>query len=371
MVASYARRIGALICGAAFALAATAASAQTPPPPTTAPTKGTEVKQVTPAVETPKSASPPTPTQGSTAVAGWNNPPADWTKLSERRQYASIPGRETNVLIQAGGREWRAFRNGPLTLYGGWFIVLVAIAILAFYVIMGPVKLKEPPTGRLIERFNSIERTVHWTMAITFVLLALTGIIMFFGKYLVLPWLGYTAFAWLTIVSKNIHNFVGPLFIFSIVVGFLIFVKDNMFRAIDWTWIKRFGGMYSKHEVPSGRFNGLEKLWFWAGLTLAGVAMSVTGLILDFPNWNQGREAMQLANVVHLGVAVLFIGAAFGHIYIGTIDMQGAYRSMREGYVDEEWAREHHSIWYEEVKQGKRPERIVPAGSTQPAPGDD
>ena len=83
---------------------------------------------------------------------------------------------------------------------------------------------------------------------------------------------------------------------------------------------------------------------------------------------HQGREAMQEANVIHAIAALLFIAGSFGHIYIGTIGMEGAYRGMRDGYVDEEWAREHHALWYEEVKQGKRPEKIV-AGA-QPATGD-
>lgn len=369
MVRSHARRLGALILGAALALPF-AAAAQAPAPPTTAPTKGTEVKQATPRVEQPKYESPPGAGQASTAIPGWNNPPTDWTLPSERPQYASLPGRERNVLIQGAGREWRALRNGPLTQVGGWLIVLVLAAIIVFYLIKGPIRLRAAPTGRLIERFNAVERAAHWTMAISFVFLALTGIVMFFGKYLILPWLGYTGFSWLTIVSKNLHNFVGPLFIFSIVVGFLIFVKDNVLRSIDWKWMARFGGMFSGQEVPSGRFNGLEKMWFWGGLTLLGLVMAVTGLILDFPNWNQVRESMQTANVIHLIAAVLFICAAFGHIYMGTIGMEGAYRAMRDGYVDEEWAREHHSIWYEEVKQGRRPEKIL-AGRAQPAPGDD
>ncbi len=163
---------------------------------------------------------------------------------------------------------------------------------------------------------------------------------------------------------------MGPLFIFSLVVSFLIFVKDNFIRAIDIKWLATLGGMFSKgQEVPSGRFNGGEKAWFWGGLVLLGAFVSVTGLILDFPNWNQGRELMQYANVIHAIAAVFFISAAFGHVYLGTIGMEGAYRAMREGYVDEEWAKEHHALWYEEVKQGKRPEKIMPAGA-MPATGD-
>ena len=380
MLQAHARRLGALILGAALALPlATAVQAQTPQPgakapagsnapPVTAPTKDTPAKPVAPAVDTPKVASPPTPAQGSTAIPGWNNPPS-WGSASERPQYASVPGRETNRLIQGAGREWRVFRNGPLTQIGGWLLVIVLAAIAVFYLIKGPIRLHGAPTGRLIERFNAVERAAHWTMAISFVVLALTGIIMFFGKYIVLPWLGYTGFSWLSIISKNLHNFVGPLFIFALVVSFLIFVKDNLVSSTDIKWLVKLGGMFGKEEVPSGRFNGGEKLWFWGGLVLLGACVSVTGLILDFPNWNQGREVMQQSNVIHAIAALLFIAGSFGHIYIGTIGMEGAYRSMRDGYVDEEWAREHHRLWYEDVKQGKRPEKIV-VGDTQPATGD-
>ena len=368
MIEANARRIGALILGVALALPLAAlaqAPAASPAPPTTV-KEGP--KPAKPAVDAPAVSSPPVPGTGSTAVPGWNNPPA-WGSASEKPQYASIPGRETNRLIQGAGREWRAFHNGPLTQYGGWLVVIVFAAIALFYLIKGSIKLHGQPTGRLIERFNAVERASHWTMAVSFVFLALTGTIILWGKYLILPWLGYGAFSWLTILGKNIHNFVGPLFIFSLVVSFLIFVKDNLIRAVDIEWLTKLGGMFSDKEVPSGRFNGGEKLWFWGGLVFLGAIVSVTGLILDFPNWNQGRELMQQANVVHAIAAILFMSASFGHIYLGTVGMEGAYRAMRDGYVDEEWAREHHSLWHEEVKQGKRPEKIV-AGNVQPATGD-
>ncbi|HEX3061362.1 MAG TPA: formate dehydrogenase subunit gamma [Usitatibacter sp.] len=363
-----ARSLGALILGAALLLPM-AATAQTPAPPTTAPVSGTKVDEGKPQVSPPTVASPPTPSQGSTAVPGWNNPPKSWEAASEKPQYASIPGRETNVLIQADGRKWRVFHNGPLVTYGGWLVVVVFALLILVYLVMGKIRLAEPPTGRLIERFNAVERTSHWTMATCFVFLALTGAFMLWGKYLVLPWLGYKGFAWTTIAFKTVHNFVGPLFIFSLAVSFLIFVKDNLWRARDTQWMLHVGAMFKHKEVPSGRFNGGEKLWFWGGLVFLGLFVSVTGLILDFPNWNQGREAMQYANEIHAIAAVCFIAGAFIHIYIGTIGMEGAYQGMRRGYVDEEWAREHHLLWYEDVKAGRRPERIAPAGA-QPATGD-
>ncbi|MGZ5033614.1 MAG: formate dehydrogenase subunit gamma [Usitatibacter sp.] len=364
--------MAALIVGAAlaFPLAAGAQGTASPTPPTTAPTKSAGNVAPAPQVDAPKVASPPTPQQGSTAVPGWNNPPS-WSGASERPQYASIPGVDTNRLIQGAGREWRAFHNGPLTQYGGWLIVIALAVIVLVYLVRGRIRLHGRPTGRLIERFNAVERASHWTMAISFVFLALTGTSILFGKYLILPWLGYTGFSWLTTVSKNIHNFVGPLFIFSLVVSFLIYVKDNLIQGRDFSWLATMGGMFSKtaDEVPSGRFNGGEKAWFWIGLVILGATLGVTGLILDFPNWNQGRELMQQANVVHAIAAILFIAGAFAHIYMG-VAVEGAYRAMRDGYVDEEWAKEHHVLWYEEVKAGKRPEKII-AGTAQPVAGDD
>jgi formate dehydrogenase subunit gamma len=370
MLQAPARHLGALIVG--FALALPLAAAAQTKAPETAPTKDAQAKPATPQVDAPKASSPPTPAKGSTAVPGWNNPPDSWDALSERPQYASIPGVEKNRLIQSEGREWRAFRNGPLTRYGGWLFAFAFLVLLAFFLYRGPIKVHGAPTGKLIERFNAVERTTHWTLAISFVLLALSGIMILWGKFIVLPWLGYTGNSWLVIVAKNLHNFIGPLFIFSVVVMALLFLKDNLPRSYDIDWMKKFGGMFSKsgEEVPSGRFNAGEKVVFWAGLLGLGAAVSITGLILDFPNWNQAREMMQVANVIHAMAAILFISMIMGHAYLGSIGMQGAYKAMRDGYVDEQWAKEHHLIWYEEVKAGKRSERIIPAGA-QPAAGDD
>jgi formate dehydrogenase subunit gamma len=382
MLKAHARALGALILGALLALplAATAQAPQKTPgnqsagelgksSPTTAPTRDAGRVPTAPAqtADAPKVSSPPVAGKGSTAVPGWNNPPA-WGAASEQRQYASVPGVDTNVLINGSGREWRAFRNGTLTQAGGWIIVAALAVVLLLYLIKGRIRLHGAPTGRLIERFNPVERASHWVTAVSFIFLALTGIIIFWGKHIVLPWLGYTGFSWLTIVAKNIHNFVGPLFIFALLVMFLVYVRDNFFRSGDMRWIFTFGGMFSGKEIPSGRFNGMEKAWFWASIVVLGMTMAVTGLILDFPNWNQGRDAMQQANVIHVIAAVFFIAGAFGHIYMG-LAMEGAYRGMRDGYVDETWAREHHSLWYDEVKAGRRPEKMI--SGAQPVAGDD
>lgn len=307
------------------------------------------------------------PAAGSTAVRDGNNPPV-WSDVERKPQYASIPGRETNVLIQ-DGREWRKLHNGPVTFYGGIVILVVPALLLLFYLAKGPIKVPEKPTGRVIERFNSAERVAHWTMGLSFVALALTGMTTLFGKHVLLPWLGYSVFSSISEIGKNIHNFVGPLFIFSLVVFVVMFLKDHLWRSYDMEWLKSFGGMLSGKHIPAGRFNAGQKVWFWAGVIVLGIVASVSGTVLLFPNWNTSRELMGQVNLVHATVACIFIAMALAHIYLGTVGMEGAYKAMREGYVDESWAKEHHQLWYDDVKAGKRPEKVM--GAPQPAAGDD
>jgi formate dehydrogenase subunit gamma len=276
-------------------------------------------------------------------------------------QTTQVRGVETNILVQPAGETWRRIRNGPITLYGGILLIAVPLLIFGFYRWKGPLRLHDKPTGRMIERFSDWERIVHWTTAISFVILGISGIVTLFGKHVILPMFGYTLFSWLAILSKNLHNFVGPLFVFCTLVMFVTYVKDNLWRVVDFLWLKKAGGLLSGEHVPSERFNAGEKVWFWFGVTLLGLVSSASGLVLDFPNFDQARSVMQLANIVHAISAVLFITLAFTHIYIGTIGTEGAYESMRQGLVDESWAKEHHDIWYEEVKAGKARQHFVDA----------
>jgi formate dehydrogenase subunit gamma len=293
-----------------------------------------------------------------------------WRLITDgQKHYSSLPDPEAGVLIQqkarfpgqaratTAGEAWRQYRNGPLVQIGGWLLLLAIAAIAAMYFIKGPIKLKEGRTGRLIERFTSVERIAHWTMAISFVILAFTGIVMLFGKYVLLPIFGYTLFGWLAYASKTIHNFVGPVFTVSIIVFFVIYVKDNLPHATDIKWIKRLGGAVGKDHVSAGRFNAGEKLWFWGGVVALGIVISSSGFVLDkiVPGIQYDRGLMQIANIVHLIAAMLVTAMSFAHIYIGTIGMEGAYQAMRTGYVDETWAKEHHDLWYEQIENGEIP----------------
>lgn len=305
-----------------------------------------------------------------------NNAPF-WRGVRESgvvRGVTNLPGAEQGVLIQQfvqypgsrltnAGEAWRQVRNDWIIPYGGSLIVIMVLAIGLFYFKQGQMGGHEPYTGRKIERFTYFERAAHWSNAIAFSVLAISGLVMAFGKFLLLPLIGGTLFGWLTYALKTAHNLVGPLFAVSLVVVFVVFVRDNFPNASDLTWLKKGGGLFGGGDPPSGRFNAGEKIIFWFGVFLLGIVVVGSGLVLDkvIPGLAYLRDDMQVAHMIH-GVATALMMAMFlGHIYLGTIGMKDAYSAMRTGYVDEGWAREHHELWYEDIRAGR-----IPAQRTQP-----
>jgi formate dehydrogenase subunit gamma len=305
----------------------------------------------------------------------YNNKPVWDNARGAVSGYTSVRGPETGVLIQDGGQTWRALKNGVVSVWGGWALVAMFLVTGGFYAWKGTIQLHESPTGRLIERFSFFERMSHWTTAITFSILAISGLILAFGKNLLIPLVGFTVFSWLATIAKTLHNFVGPLFVVSCIITFIVFVRDNFPKAVDFKWIMSFGGLFSGKHVPSERFNAGEKLWFWGGLMLLGIVVGVSGLVLNFPNFGQTRSTMQLASLVHLGGSLVFMVGAVGHIYMGTLGVAGAFNAMKTGKVDEAWIKEHHEIWYNDYKAGKvgKADASATAKTTNPQPvgGDD
>jgi formate dehydrogenase subunit gamma len=278
--------------------------------------------------------------------------------------FVTYPGsRHTNA-----GEAWRQVRNNWLIPYGGALLLIVLAAIALFYFARGPIDQHGPDTGRKIERFTPFERAAHWANAIAFCILAISGLVMAFGKFFLQPVLGGTLFGGLTYVLKNLHNFIGPLFIVSLVIIFITFLRDNWPQKGDLQWMLRAGGLFSKQggEPPSNRFNAGEKVVFWGGVFLLGIVVASSGVVLDklVPDLVYERQTMQIAHMVHAVATVLMMVMFMGHIYIGTIGMRGAYKAMREGYVDETWAREHHQYWYDDIAAGKIPaQRSTPPGA--------
>lgn len=315
-----------------------------------------------------------------------NNAPF-WRAVRESGHNAGIsnlPGAEKGVLIQPfvqypgsrlsnAGEAWRQVRNQWILPYGGSLLLIVVLALGLFYWRRGALGKDHPDTGPLIERFTPFERAAHWTNAIAFVTLAVSGIVMAFGKFFLLPVLGGTLFGGLTYMLKSMHNFVGPLFAVSLVIVLVTFVKDNIASAADFKWLMRGGGLFGSEELPSHRFNPAEKGMFWWGAGVPGLVLVGSGLILDklLPGLAYLRSDMQVAHMVHAVAAILMVTALLGHIYMGTIGTRGAYKAMKTGYVNEGWAREHHALWLDDVKAGKIPAQrstppANPVGSTAP-----
>lgn len=372
-----ARALARVAALAASLTVATAALAQQAPAVPTAPAG--EPRTLVDAASQPGYA-----TQGNAEraqVQPGNNAPM-WRQVGQGVEgVVNFPYREYGVLIQPtvqypgvaatnAGEAWRQVRNRVILPYGGALLLIALLAVAIFYFTKGPLKLHAPETGRKIERFTPFERAAHWVNAAAFVLLAVSGLVMALGQYVLRPVIGATLFGWLTYALKNVHNFVGPLFAVSLVIVIATFVRDNLPRREDWAWLVRFGGLFGDREVPSHRFNAGEKIVFWAGVFVLGLTVVASGLVLDklVPGLEYLRAQMQLAHMIHASAALLMVALFIGHIYMGTLGTEGAYQAMKTGYVDETWAREHHQLWYEDIQAGRIPaERSAPAQAVAPA----
>jgi formate dehydrogenase subunit gamma len=298
------------------------------------------------------------------ALAG---PPAGRTSATEAEMWrgvrqglqgrVSIPDAKAGVLIQSEGENWRNIRNGPLSTYGVWMLLGMVVVIAVFFVVRGRIRIDSGPSNRTVERFNGIERFGHWLAATTFIVLALTGLNMLYGRYVLAPVIGPRAFATLTLWGKYAHNYIAFAFMVGVVLLFVLWVRHNLPSKEDLAWLAKGGGLFKKGSHPPARkFNAGQKLIFWA-VVLGGAALSVTGFYLLMPfAFGMSIHDMQYFVVIHAVVALVLIAVIIAHIYIGSIGMEGAFDAMGTGQVDENWAREHHSLWLADLKGGARPQ---------------
>ena len=266
----------------------------------------------------------------------------------------SIPDTKSYTIEQPAGRDWRHFREVTLRWIGGVAILGILALLVLFYLWRGMVRIESGRSGHTIVRFNAAERFVHWMTATCFVILALSGLNITFGRPLLLPLMspeGFTAWSeW----AKYAHNYLSFPFTLGVILIFFMWVAGNIPNRVDIEWFRRRGGMVGHDRPPAYRFNGGQKLIYWI-VVLGGGAIAVSGYLLMFPFYGTDIQTMQSAEIAHGIIAMLFIAAMLGHIYIGTIGIEGAFEAMGTGTVDVNWAREHHNLWLEEIRAGSQP----------------
>ena len=249
--------------------------------------------------------------------------------------------------MTTSGQLWRLLRVEYIRKYAGWFPVGVIGILLLFHLIKGKMRIKAGRTGKTIPRFTLTQRVAHWYMAAVFILLAISGLLILLGRVVIAPYLGKEANSIITSAAMQGHNLFGPLFLLGLVWMFVKFVRGNFFQWVDMKWIFKLGGFFGGH-VSSSQFNFGEKTWFWM-VILIGLVISASGIALLFPWLLDDLRLLQASSILHGVGAVVLISVAIGHIYVGTIGMEGSIDSMLKGEVDENWAKEHHDLWYEEV----------------------
>lgn len=297
-----------------------------------------------------------------------------WRVIRQGGQgLVSLPDKSTGVMIQSTGESWRAARNGPLSTYGAWLLGATVAVLLLYFLVRGRIRVEAGFSGRKVERFNGLERFCHWLTASSFVVLGLTGLNMLYGRYVVKPLVGGEMFSTLTLWGKYAHNFMGFAFMVGIVLTLVLWVRHNIPNRHDLVWLAKGGGLFGRGvHPPSRKFNAGQKIIFWL-VIVAGGSLSFTGLGLMFPFTLQPfsgtfatlnllgfdlptalspMQEMQLTQLWHAVLSLVMIAVILAHIYIGTLGMEGAFDAMGTGYVDENWAREHHSLWVEEMGRG-------------------
>jgi formate dehydrogenase subunit gamma len=265
----------------------------------------------------------------------------------------TIPDGRAATLIQPQGRDYQNFREGTLPWIGGIAVLGMLAVLILFFIIRGRIRTKTGMSGIRLVRFNAFERFTHWFTATSFIILAITGLNLIFGKRILMPLIGPNAFSAWSQWAKYAHDFTSWAFMLGALIMLVIWIWDNLPDRYDAQWLKAGGGMFDKSgntHPPAAKFNAGQKLIFWS-VVLGGGMLSVSGIYLLFPFDFTDVNGMQLAQYAHAIIGVLMVAVILAHIYIGTVGMEGAFEAMGTGTVDLNWAKEHHSAWAEEKAQ--------------------
>ena len=281
----------------------------------------------------------------------------------------SIPDELATGLIKPGNSGWADTHGGPVRTANFIAVVGMLAVLVLFYLIRGKIRIDSGPSNQRIKRFGALERFAHWLMAVSFIVLAITGLNLVFGRTVILPLFGESAFGTLSAWGKLAHNYMSFAFMLGLVMAFLLWVVHNVPDKVDANWLSQGGGLFKKGvHPPAKKFNAGQKVIFWS-VTIGGAALSFTGVMLLFPELAGSEANWQLYQIIHGLVAAALTAIVIAHIYIGSVGMEGAFDAMGSGEVDLNWAKEHHSLWVEDVK-GNEPQSddgTAPRPGTQPA----
>jgi formate dehydrogenase subunit gamma len=315
-----------------------------------------------------------------------------WRRVREGQQgQVSIPDKKAAQLVQSDGEAWRNFRNGPLPQYGAWALGGILVLLAAFFVLRGRIRIEHGWAGRTITRFTDVERFGHWLLATSFIILALTGLNVLYGRYFLLPVIGADAFAALSQAAKWLHNYVAFAFMAGLALTFLVWLRHNFPSWRDVVWLLKGGGLLVKGvHPPSWKFNAGQKILFWL-VMLGGLSLSLSGIALlfpfqtalfaktfaalnmvgfDLPTSLTPVQEMQYATSWHGIIALALTVVIVAHIYIGTLGMEGAFSAMGSGEVDVNWAKEHHSLWAEREIEHMQEAAAGETGAARAAPAE-
>lgn len=282
----------------------------------------------------------------------------------------TIPDDKAAVLVQPEGRDWRAFRNGTMMWIGTVAILGMVALLAAFFLWRGRLRVRGGFSGRTMQRFNFLERFLHWMTASTFIVLALSGLNLVFGRHLLRPLIGPDAFTAFSQWGKIAHNYLAFPFTIGVLAMLLMWARDNIPNRLDWVWLKNYGGFIGHQHPQAGRFNAGQKGIFWI-TTLGGGAVAISGYLLMFPFFLLNIEGQQWGHMLHGSLSMLMIAVMLGHIYIGTLGMEGGFSAMGSGKVDYNWAREHHSMWVDdELRKAHDAARPADLAAPRPAGAD-
>ncbi|GLP97559.1 formate dehydrogenase subunit gamma [Paraferrimonas sedimenticola] len=233
------------------------------------------------------------------------------------------------------------------------FGMIAAFAV--FIAVNGISKLHGGFSGKMVYRWSKFDVFIHWLGAIPCLLLILTGIALLAGRFFIQPYLGDGAWSSLVYLSKEIHDVMAIPFIIGWAVMVVLWAKNQMPAKYDLGWILVVGGYINfgpfKGKHPDAGFaNAGEKMWFWT-FAFVGALVVASGVVLLFPNLIEpSRSLSMLAVVVHGAGAIIIAAFSIIHIFMATVMSEGGMECMVSGYCDENWAKQHHNVWYDEIK---------------------